>query len=52
MSVNQGIGTSVPEKVEKRGTCDISYQGEGPLNEGVGVEISKGGGELTPWRTS
>ena len=38
ISVNQGIGTSVPEKVEKRWIHDVSYQGGwGPLNVGVGV---------------
>ena len=26
ISVNQGIGTSVPKRVEKRGT-DVTYQG-------------------------
>ena len=49
MSVNQGIRTSVPEKLEKRGTHDASYQvGErGPLN-GEGAEKFKGW--LSPWR--
>lgn len=27
ISVNQGIGTSVPKRVEKRGTDDVTYQG-------------------------
>ena len=40
ISVNQEIGTSVPEKVEKGGARNVSYQG-GPLNDG-GVG---GGGE-------
>ena len=33
ISVNQEIGTSVPEKVEKGGARNVSYQG-GPLNDG------------------
>ena len=43
ISVNQGIGTSVPKRVEKRGTDDVTYQGS-PLNGGgVALEILKGG---------
>ena len=44
ISVNQEIGTSVPEKVEKGGARNVSYQG-GPLNDGGrggGVEIFNG----------
>ena len=44
ISVNQEIGTSVPEKVEKGGARNVSYQG-GPLNdggEGGGVEMLNG----------
>ena len=33
ISVNQEIGTSVPQKVEKGGARNVSYQG-GPLNDG------------------
>ena len=40
ISVNQEIGTSVPEKVEKGGARNVSYQG-GPLNDG-GVEMFNG----------
>ena len=39
ISVNQEIGTSVPEKVEKGGARNVSYQG-GPLNDG-----GEGGGK-------
>ena len=37
ISVNQGIGTSVPEQLEKgvRGS-HVSYQGGGPFIEGGG----------------
>ena len=46
ISVNQEIDTSVPEKVEKGGARNVSYQG-GPLNDGGrggggGVEIFNG----------
>ena len=35
ISVNQGIGTSVPEKVEKGGGgIHVSYQGGKPLKGG------------------
>ena len=43
ISVNQEIGTSVPQKVEKGGARNVSYQG-GPLNDGGegGVEMFNG----------
>ena len=45
ISVNQEIGTSVPEKVEKGGARNVSYQGR-PLNDGGegggGVEMFNG----------
>ena len=41
------IETSVPEKLEKRGTHDVSYQG-GAYERMEGLEIFKRG--LTPWR--
>ena len=43
MAANQGIGTSVLEKLEK-GRHDISYKGSFEW----GLEIFKGG--VTPWR--
>ena len=48
ISVNQGIGTSVPKRVEKRGTDDVTYQGGS-------FEWGRGGSRnierrLTPWR--
>ena len=47
MSLNQGIRTSAPEKVEKRGVAhDVSYQ-RGSVNE---EEVEKYNGVLTPWR--
>ena len=46
ISVNQGIRTSAPEKVENRGTNDVSHQGGdflgGAGGRGEGVEILKG----------
>ena len=41
ISVNQGIGTSVPEKIEKWRCMMFLIKGEEPLNGG-GVEIFKG----------
>ena len=41
ISVNQGAGSSFPEKVEKGKTQDVSYQG-GTFELGVGLEIFKG----------
>ena len=57
--VNQGIGTSVPEKVEKGGDtwCFLSMVGMGwggglnGLNGEGGINIEGGGGGLTPWKT-
>ena len=54
ISVNQGIGTCVPEKLEKGGLMMFYINGQGggggwlPLN-GRGVKKIKG--RLTPWKT-
>ena len=41
ISVNQGAGSSFPEKVEKGKTQDVSYQG-GTFELGVGLETLRG----------
>ena len=38
ISVNQGVGTSVPETVKKGEARDVSYQG-GTFESGGGVRI-------------
>ena len=50
ISVNQGIRTSAPEKVENRGTNDVSHQGGDFFlgGEGGGGKNIKGG--LKSWR--
>ena len=46
ISVNQGIGTSIPENVEKRKAHDILYQ-VGPLKRGGEKNLRMG----QQWRT-
>ena len=51
ISVNQEIGTSVPEKLNKvEKLNDVSYKGGRHLNLGVKHLIGRGEG-VTPWRT-
>ena len=48
ISVNQEIGTSVPEKLNKEGG-HMMFLIKGKIFECWGGEFK--GGELTPWRT-
>ena len=49
ISVNQGIGTSVPEKCRRGGIHDVCYQGKKPLKgekEICGGRGGDGGGKF------